>query len=164
MRKITRRLTAAVLSACLALAPLGAFAEQPQIITAQVHAPMSDGTQLVLSVQSAITSSGETVYWLDSSMLSQEQLAALAAAQLVIYDEQGVPVGQYLLSEMQDGVVEMIDAFNPEATVSMMIAPQAMPETTQEIDAAFIQDGYDDAAEEAARFYGEMPYETSPIK
>ena len=59
MRKITRRLTAAVLSACMAFAPLGAFAEQPQIITAQVQTVLSDGTQLVLPVQSAITSTGK---------------------------------------------------------------------------------------------------------
>ena len=43
MRKITRRLTAFVLSACLALAPLGAFAQTPQGIAAQVVITMQDG-------------------------------------------------------------------------------------------------------------------------
>ena len=58
MRKITRRLTAAVLSACLALAPFGAFAESPQGITAQVVLPMQDGAQMALPVQTVVTSAG----------------------------------------------------------------------------------------------------------
>ncbi|MBQ7825061.1 MAG: hypothetical protein IJ337_01755, partial [Clostridia bacterium] len=160
MRRITRRLTAAVLSACLALAPIGAFAEQPQQIVAQVEAPMGDGAALVLPVQQVITSSGETVYWLDRSMLSEDQLAALASAQLMIYDESGELMGQYLFSAIEDGVVEMIDAIDPEVSVPMMLAPLALPETLEQIESVlneygYAGDGYDAAAEEAARIEAE---------
>ena len=53
MRKITRRLTAAVLSACLALSPVGVLAQQP--ITAQVQLPMADGTAMLLPIQTVIS-------------------------------------------------------------------------------------------------------------
>ena len=79
MRRITRRLTAAVLSACLALSPVCAFADVQ--MSAQVELPMSDGAMMLLPVQMVITSTGETVYWLDMSLLSDDQLEALAMAQ-----------------------------------------------------------------------------------
>ena len=99
MRKITRRLTAAVLSACLALAPFGAFAESPQGIMAQVVLPMQDGTQMTLPVQTVITSAGETVYWLDMSMLDEAQIEALSMGELVLFDEAGELVG-YLMQNL----------------------------------------------------------------
>ena len=76
MKRITRRLTAAVLSACLAISPVCAFAQQT---AAQVDLPLSDGSFMQLPVQTVITSTGETVYWLDMSMLTEEQIAVVKA-------------------------------------------------------------------------------------
>ena len=114
MRKITRRLTAAVLSACLALAPLGVFAESPQGIMAQVVLPMQDGTQMALPVQTVITSAGETVYWLDMSMLDEAQIEALSMGELVLFDEAGELVGQYFL----DGTEAAAEAWSSSTTRS----------------------------------------------
>ena len=72
MRRITRRLTVAVLSACLALSPLGALAEP--MMTAQVELPLNNGSLMLLPVQTVITSTGETVYWLDMSLLDDGQI------------------------------------------------------------------------------------------
>lgn len=48
MRRITRRLTAAVLSACLALSPVCTLAEE--LIAAQVELPLSDGNSMLVPV------------------------------------------------------------------------------------------------------------------
>ncbi|MBQ7885867.1 MAG: hypothetical protein IJ313_03135, partial [Clostridia bacterium] len=172
MRKITRRLTAAVLSACLAFSPVGAFAEQPmnQQMTAQVELPMSDGTSMRLPVQTLITSTGETVYWLDISLFSQVELDALPIAQLRLYNEMGELTGKYLFSELEDGVIELYNTVDPEITVPMMLAPIALPETIEEAEAVlaeygFTGESFDEeaawaeqeriAAEEAARIEAE---------
>ena len=166
MRKMTRRLTAAVLSACLALSPLCAFAEP---ITAQIELPLMDGSTMPLSVQTVVTSAGETVYWLDMSMLTEEQLEALYDAQLMLFDESGEVLGQYLFSDLEEGVIELYDAIDPEITVPMMLSPVAMPESTQEVESILAEygfaGGYDEeaarleaerlAAEEAARLEAE---------
>ena len=141
MRKFTRRLTAAVLSACLAMAPMGALAEWPMAPVAQVELPAGDGMQMMLPVQSVIASTGETVYWLDISMLSEDQVAALGAAQMMIYDEGGELMGQYLFGEIDEGMVELHDAIDPEVTVPMMIAFAAMPETAEEAEAVMAEYG-----------------------
>ena len=144
MKRITRRLTAAVLSACLALSPVGVWAEQPMDpqMTAQVALPLNDGTSMLLPVQTVITSTGETIYWLDMSMLSEEQIEALAMAQMMLYDETGEVMGQYLFSELEDGVIELYDAIDPEITVPMMLAPSAMPEDSEEAEAVLAEYGF----------------------
>ena len=133
MRKITRRLTAAVLGVCLALSPIGAWAEAPmdELITAQVELPMNDGASMLLPVQTVTTSTGDTVYWLDMSALSEEQIQALAMAQMMLYDQTGEVLGQYLFGDLEDGVIELFDAIDPEITVPMMLAPIALPETLE---------------------------------
>ena len=153
MKRITRRLTAAVLSACLALSPVGAFAQQN---AAQLELPLGDGSSMQLSVQTVITSSGETVYWLDMSQLSDEQLEALYDAQLLIYNEAGEMLGQYLFSDLDEGVIDLYNAFDPEVTVPMMIAPSAMPESAQEAESILAEYGYAGGYdEEAARLEAE---------
>ena len=131
MRKITRRLTAAVLSACLAISPMAAFAEQPLTMPmAQVEIPTGDGAYMVLPVQSVITSTGETVFWLDVSTLTQEQMAALSSWQVLLSDETGAVLSTYFFGDETDaeGLVEIHDAFDPEVTAALMLAPMAMPE------------------------------------
>ena len=147
MRRITRRLTAVVLSACLALAPLGAFAESPQGIAAQVVLPMQDGTQMALPVQTVVTSAGETVYWLDMSMLDEAQLEALSMGELILTNEAGELLGQFLFDGTEaaseaDGLVELYDAIDPGMSVPLMMAPMAMPESLEETEAVLAEYGY----------------------
>ncbi|MGN0777083.1 MAG: hypothetical protein ACI4MM_10455, partial [Candidatus Ventricola sp.] len=154
MRKITRRLTAVVLSACLALAPLGVFA---QGIEAQVVITMQDGAQASLPVQVLTTSAGETVYWLDMSVLDEAQIEALSMGELILSDEAGQLLGQYSLDGTEagaegEGLVELYDAFDPNLSIPLMLAPMALPESTQEAELVlaeygFESGGYDDFEE-----------------
>ncbi|MBR5301467.1 MAG: hypothetical protein IKU38_01360, partial [Clostridia bacterium] len=139
MRKITRRLTAAVLSACLAFSPVGVLADQT---IAQVQLPMADGTSMLLPIQTVVTSSGETVYWLDMSILSEEQIESLSMAQMMLYDEMGGLMGQYLFGDLDDGVIELVNAFDPEVTVPMLLAPSALPDSPEEAESVLAEYGY----------------------
>ncbi|MGN0772303.1 MAG: hypothetical protein ACI4MP_00740, partial [Candidatus Ventricola sp.] len=164
MRKITRRLTAAVLSACLALAPLGAFAQAPQGIVAQVVLPMQDGTQTTLPVQAMVTSAGETVYWLDVSALDEAQIEALSMGELILTDEAGELLGQFFLDGTEaaeaDGLIELYDAFGSGMSVPLMMAPMAMPESSEEAEAVLAEYGFvsgGDYADEYPEYVEEVP-------
>ena len=75
MNRITRRLSAVVLGAALLLSPVKTMAEMVQMpVQAQVVITMEDGAQHILPVQTVTTSEGETVYWLDMSLLMEEQV------------------------------------------------------------------------------------------
>ena len=161
MRKITRRLTAAVLSACLALAPLGAFAESPQGIAAQVVLPMQDGAQMALPVQTVVTSAGETVYWLDMSMLDEAQIEALSMGELILTNEAGELLGQFFFDGTEaaaeaDGLVELYDAIDPGMSVPLMMAPMAMPESLEETEAVLAEYGFV-SGEEYPEYVEETP-------
>ena len=161
MRKITRRLTAAVLSACLALAPFGAFAESPQGITAQVVLPMQDGAQMALPVQTVVTSAGETVYWLDMSMLDEAQIEALSMGELILTNEAGELLGQFFFDGTEaaaeaDGLVELYDAIDPGMSVPLMMAPMAMPESLEETEAVLAEYGFV-SGEEYPEYVEEYP-------
>ncbi len=152
MRKITRRLTAAVLSAYLALSPFGAFAEASGGIGAQMTLPMQDGTQLLLPVQTMLTSAGETVYWLDMSAMDEAQLEALSMGVLTITDESGITTGQFFLDGAEattegDGLVVLHDALDPMRSVPLMLAPVPMPLEPEDAEAVLYDYGYEPFAE-----------------
>ena len=87
MKKFTRRFSAVVLSAALALASPCALANEYS--AAQVMITAQDGSQQALHVQMAVTSSGDTVYWMDISQMTDEQIMALEMGLLVVTDESG---------------------------------------------------------------------------
>ena len=69
MKKITRRLMAVMLCALLAFA--SGCAEAQESANAQMIVVLADGTEQMLPMEQTITSLGETVYWLDLSMMSE---------------------------------------------------------------------------------------------
>ena len=98
-KTIIRRLAAAALGAALLLSPVGVFAEaEPTLPLAQVVITMEDGSVQQLPVQMVTTSTGETVYWLDMSLLTPEQFAALSMGQLTVTDPTGMVIGTYSLA------------------------------------------------------------------
>ena len=85
MKKITRRLAAALLCALLVLcAPFAAALTGAA--GAQVQIWLADGTGQTLPVQIVTTSLGDVVYWLDQTQLTDEQRAALPGGTLVLTD------------------------------------------------------------------------------
>ena len=162
MRKTTRRLTALVLSACLALAPLGAFAQTPQGTAAQVVITMQDGAQASLPVQVLVTSAGETVYWLDMSMLDEAQIEALSMGELILFGEAGELLGQYSLDGTEagaegEGLFELYDENNADVIVPLMMAPMALPESTQEAELMLAEYGFESGTYEDWETVEEYP-------
>ena len=81
MKKIIRRLTAFALCAILVMAmPLASaqelFTPEGVLLTVQIVVTLADGTQSDLPVTPVTNTLGNTVYWVDESMLSDDQIAA----------------------------------------------------------------------------------------
>ena len=110
MKKITRRLAAALLCALLVLcAPFAAALTGAA--GAQVQIWLADGTGQTLPVQIVTTSLGDVVYWLDQTQLTDEQRAALPGGTLVLTDAEGnarftiEAAGEYLISARSDSAI-----------------------------------------------------------
>ena len=88
MNRITRRLLAVMLSAVLALSAPCAFAQEGAV-TALITVLTADGSQQQIPVDVLVTSAGEQVYWLDMSLLTEEQIMALDFGALTVLDETG---------------------------------------------------------------------------
>ena len=87
MKKIIRRLTAFALCAILAAAmPLASaqelFTPEGVLLTVQIAVTLPNGTLSFLPVTPVTSTMGDTVYWVDESMLSDDEIALLATAQL----------------------------------------------------------------------------------
>ena len=94
MKKIIRRLTAFALCAILAAAmPLASAQElmtpEGGLLTVQIVITQPDGTMSLLPVTPVTNTMGNTVYWVDESMLSDDEIASLSTAQLQLVSETG---------------------------------------------------------------------------
>ena len=113
MKQIIRRLTALALCAILMMAmPLASaqelFTPEGVLLTVQIVVTLADGTQSDLPVTPVTNTLGNTVYWVDESMLSDDQIAALSTAQLCLMNEMGELYAQIPLSD--SGFAGTIDA------------------------------------------------------
>jgi len=162
MKKITRRLSAVVLSAALAFASPCVLAQDMYAPAAQVMITMEDGSQQALSVQMLVTATGETVYWMDMSLLAEEQIAALEMGQLIVTDETGAVVMQIPLEGSDildaDGMVELMNPEDPEITYPMMVAYMPMPEDPEEAEGIIVEYGFGSDEAYAEESYDEESY------
>ena len=134
MKKITRRLLAFALFAVLAFAAFGAPAQEK--LTAQIVITLEDGTEQALPVQMVPGSAGDTVYWLDTSVIAPEQAAMLGMGYLVVTDGAGdvlleLPMADSGVEPEYEGLVELYD---PETEMSsfMLVVPMPVPEDMDE--------------------------------
>ena len=165
MKKITRRLLACLLGAALWLASPCALAQQAA--AAQIAVVLEDGSQQALPVQMTVTATGETVYWLDMSVVTEEQAAALEMGVLTVWSETGdvllqLPLEGTEAGSESDGFVQLYDPEDPEIGCLLLLVPMAMPQDQQEID--IILDDYGYIGDELYAEYdleddGEEPYE-----
>ena len=85
MKKLIRRLTAAMLCAILALAAPLAMAEDIPLLqgemtlSAQLNIQLPDGSAKAIPVDTVVTSMGDTVFWVDESWFTPEEIEALAS-------------------------------------------------------------------------------------
>ena len=81
MKRFIRRVTAFALSAMLLTAPMAQAQElmtpEGTWLSVEIVVTLGDGSQFSLDVTPVTTTLGSTVYWLDDSMLTDEERAAL---------------------------------------------------------------------------------------
>ena len=148
MKKITRRLAAALLCALLVLcAPFAAALTGAA--GAQVQIWLADGTGQTLPVQIVTTSLGDVVYWLDQTQLTDEQRAALPGGTLVLTDAEGNVIWQQpLVTEGQEGLVsdmpmQVGSPDNPQDACTVMLGDWiAAPASPEEADEALYPFGF----------------------
>ena len=149
MKKITRRLAAALLCALLVLcAPFAAALTGAA--GAQVQIWLADGTGQTLPVQIVTTSLGDVVYWLDQTQLTDEQRAALPGGTLVLTDAEGNVIWQQpLVTEGQSELVSDIpmqvgSPENPQDACTVMLGDWiAAPMSPEEADEALYPFGFE---------------------
>ena len=144
MKKITRRLLAFVLCAAMALCAPCALAQDGQM--AQIVMALEDGTQQALAVQMVPGSAGDTVYWLDTSLVTPEQMELLSAGWLIVTDEAGdvlleLPMADSGIEPGHEGFVELYDEAT-EMSSFMLVIPMAMPEDMGETYVVLDDYGY----------------------
>ena len=105
MKKIIRRLTAFALCAILVMAmPLASaqelFTPEGVLLTVQIAVTLPNGTLSFLPVTPVTSTMGDTVYWVDESMLSDDEIALLATAQLQLTSETGELYAELPLSDV----------------------------------------------------------------
>ncbi|MDO5377669.1 MAG: hypothetical protein Q4G52_04970, partial [Clostridia bacterium] len=137
MKQIIRSVLALTLCALLALAsPLALVAEGMESFFAQVIFTLPDGSQAAAPATAVTTTLGDTVYWVDQSMMTPEQSAALAAGQLVVTNDQGeivrqIPLDGGLTADMPAWVSDPAD---PEFMIVLMLSSTSAPATPAEAD------------------------------
>lgn len=156
MKKIIRRLTAFALCAILVMAmPLASaqelFTPEGVLLTVQIVVTLADGTQSDLPVTPVTNTLGNTVYWVDESMLSDDQIAALSTAQLCLMNDMGELYAQIPLSD--SGFAGTIDArldiwndMIPGGSLTILPAESAAPMDGEEADGVLYQYGFETPA------------------
>ena len=144
IKKLRRLMLCAMLCTALALSPVCALGQE-QTVFAQMAITMPDGSQLRIPAQTVVTSMGDTVYWVDYTLLTPEQTAALASGELLFTDEAGEVLSSvpYALDSALGTVYDMpnmiADPAQPETGYSLMFAGMPAPMTAQEADAVLGQ-------------------------
>lgn len=153
MKKIIRRLTAFALCAILAAAmPLASaqelFTPEGVLLTVQIAVTLPNGTLSFLPVTPVTNTMGDTVYWVDESMLSDDEIALLATAQLQLTSETGELYAELPLSDVGfagaiDERLDVVSDMIPGGSLTILPAESAAPMDGEEADAVLSQYGFE---------------------
>ena len=156
MKKIIRRLTAFALCAILAAAmPLASaqelFTPEGVLLTVQIAVTLPNGTLSFLPVTPVTSTMGDTVYWVDESMLSDDEIALLATAQLQLTSETGELYAELPLSDVGfagaiDERLDVVSDMIPGGSLTILPAESAAPMDGEEADAVLSQYGFETPA------------------
>ena len=156
MKKIIRRLTAFALCAILAAAmPLASaqelFTPEGVSLTVQIAVTLPNGTLSFLPVTPVTSTMGDTVYWVDESMLSDDEIALLATAQLQLTSETGELYAELPLSDVGfagaiDERLDVVSDMIPGGSLTILPAESAAPMDGEEADAVLSQYGFETPA------------------
>ena len=156
MKKIIRRLTAFALCAILVMAmPLASAQElmtpEGAMLTVQIAVTLPDGTLSFLPVTPVTSTMGDTVYWVDESMLSDDEIALLATAQLQLTSETGELYAELPLSDVGfagaiDERLDVVSDMIPGGSLTILPAESAAPMDGEEADAVLSQYGFETPA------------------
>ena len=156
MKKIIRRLTAFALCAILVMAmPLASaqelFTPEGVLLTVQIAVTLPNGTLSFLPVTPVTSTMGDTVYWVDESMLSDDEIALLATAQLQLTSETGELYAELPLSDVGfagaiDERLDVVSDMIPGGSLTILPAESAAPMDGEEADAVLSQYGFETPA------------------
>ena len=152
MKRFIRRVTAFALSAMLLTAPMAQAQElmtpEGAWLSVEIVVTLGDGSQFSLDVTPVTTTLGSTVYWLDDSMLTDEERAALPNAQLRLVTDTGeiyseMPLSGTGLENTLDYPISVANPLDPTSGLTLMRAGYAAPMTEGEADAVLSQFGFE---------------------
>ena len=144
MKSIIRRITAVLLCAMLALAAPLAAAQDVSALQAQVTATLEDGSPLVVDAVAVVTTLGDTIFWVDTSYLSPEQVNLLSGGRFVLTDDMGMTVADIALSGevvWPDNPTQLTDSATG-ARYNVILATFGAPMSGEEADDFFCQFGF----------------------
>ena len=169
MKRFIRRMTAFALSAMLLTAPMAQAQElttpEGAWLSVEVVVTLEDGSQFSLDVTPVTTTLGSTVYWIDDSMLSDAERAALANAQLRLVTDTGeiyseMPLVGTGLDNTLDYPISVANPLDPTSGLTLMRAGYAAPMTEGEADAVLSQFGFETPAPTEEPIIEETPIPT----
>ncbi len=169
MKRFIRRVTAFALSAMLLTAPMAQAQElmtpEGTWLSVEIVVTLGDGSQFSLDVTPVTTTLGSTVYWLDDSMLTDEERAALPNAQLRLVTDTGeiyseMPLSGTGLDNTLDYPISVANPLDPTSGLTLMRAGYAAPMTEEEADAVLSQFGFETPAPTEEPIIEETPAPT----
>ena len=169
MKRFIRRVTAFALSAMLLTAPMAQAQElmtpEGTWLSVEIVVTLGDGSQFSLDVTPVTTTLGSTVYWLDDSMLTDEERAALPNAQLRLVMDTGeiyseMPLSGTGLENTLDYPISVVNPLDPTSGLTLMRAGYAAPMTEGEADAVLSQFGFETPAPTEEPIIEETPIPT----
>ena len=169
MKRFIRRVTAFALSAMLLTAPMAQAQElmtpEGTWLSVEIVVTLGDGSQFSLDVTPVTTTLGSTVYWLDDSMLTDEERAALPNAQLRLVTDTGeiyseMPLSGTGLENTLDYPISVVNPLDPTSGLTLMRAGYAAPMTEGEADAVLSQFGFETPAPTEEPIIEETPIPT----
>ena len=169
MKRFIRRVTAFALSAMLLTAPMAQAQElmtpEGTWLSVEIVVTLGDGSQFSLDVTPVTTTLGSTVYWLDDSMLTDEERAALPNAQLRLVTDTGeiyseMPLVGTGLDNTLDYPISVANPLDPTSGLTLMRAGYAAPMTEGEADAVLSQFGFETPAPTEEPIIEETPIPT----
>ena len=155
MKRFIRRMTAFALSAMLLTAPMAQAQElttpEGAWLSVEIVVTLEDGSQVSLFVTPVTTTLGSTVYWLDDTLLSDEERAALSGAQLRLVTDAGevyseMPLSGTGLDSVLDYPVSVVNPIDPSSALTFMRADYSAPATEEEADTVLSPFGFETPA------------------
>ena len=156
MKKLIRSLTAFALCAVLALAVPTAGAQELTTpegapLTVLIAVTLPNGTLSYLPVTPVTNTLGSTVYWVDESMLSDDEIALLATAQLQLVSETGelyaeLPLESSGFAGAIDTRLDIMSDAIPGGSLTIVPAEYGAPTDGEEADSVLYQYGFETPA------------------